>query len=185
MQLLNIERIDKISSPSKIEGAGGSMTPHTHNESSLKTFRRALRNNSTEAEKALWNWLKGNRIDGLRFRRQFSVEHFVLDFYCPKLRLAIELDGEYHYHGSVVLADYEREAYLLEKHGIKSYFSGCLTLTLGLKYKSQEKNDTVYFVDPFYELGGGGKGLQKYFCALGMFLKHPVKVLKLNKIFVA
>lgn len=74
---------------------------------------------------------------------------------------------------------------MLEKHGIKSYFSGCLTLTLGLKYKSQEKNDTVYFVDPFYELGGGGKGLQKYFCALGMFLKHPVKILKLNKIFVA
>ena len=74
---------------------------------------------------------------------------------------------------------------LLEKYGIKSYFSGCLTLTLGLKYKTQEKNGKVYFVDPFYEIGGGGTGVKKYIIAILMFLKHPIKILKLNKSFVA
>lgn len=74
---------------------------------------------------------------------------------------------------------------MLEKYGIKSYFSGCLTLTLGLKYKSAEKNDQVYFVDPFYELGGGGSKIQKVVGAIKMLLKHPVKIVKLNKRFVA
>ena len=44
---------------------------------------------------------------------------------------------------------------LLREHGIESYFSGCLTLTLGLNYHSEEKDDKVYFVDPYYELGNG------------------------------
>ena len=44
---------------------------------------------------------------------------------------------------------------LLEKHGIKSYLSGCLTLTLGLSYSSTKKNDNVCFVDPYFEWGGG------------------------------
>lgn len=74
---------------------------------------------------------------------------------------------------------------LLEKYGIKSYFSGCLTLTLGLNYKTQEKNDKIYFVDPFYEIGGCRTGKKKYINALLMFLKHPIKILKLNKSFVA
>lgn len=74
---------------------------------------------------------------------------------------------------------------LLEKHGIKSYFSGCLTLTLGLKFKTQDKNGKVYFVDPFYEIGGGGTGVNKYINAIWMFIKHPIKIMKLNKSFVA
>lgn len=41
---------------------------------------------------------------------------------------------------------------LMQAHGIKSYFSGCLTLTLGLKYKSQKRSGEIYFVDPYYEL---------------------------------
>lgn len=46
---------------------------------------------------------------------------------------------------------------LLKSKGIESYFSGCLTLTLGEKYKSQQKTEDIYFVDPFYELGGSKK----------------------------
>lgn len=107
------------SSPSKIEGAGGSMTKHHEkNSSKMKAFRRELRNNSTSAEKTLWNWLKGDKVNGLRFRRQYSIGNYILDFYCPKLKLAIELDGDYHYHGGMVKADYLREQYLKQKFGI-------------------------------------------------------------------
>lgn len=49
---------------------------------------------------------------------------------------------------------------LLKSKGIKSFFSGCLTLTLGEKYKTNKKDDAIYFVDPYYELGGSKKQLR-------------------------
>ena len=58
--------------------------------------RRYLRRASTRPEMELWEYLRGNRFQGLKFRRQYSVGNFVLDFYCPKLRLGIELDGAGH-----------------------------------------------------------------------------------------
>ena len=67
-----------------------------HNDKPLKQFRKALRNNATPAEKAMWNLLKGKQLAGFKFRRQHSVQYYVLDFYCPYRKLAIELDGEYH-----------------------------------------------------------------------------------------
>lgn len=73
---------------------------------------------------------------------------------------------------------------LLEKHGIKSYFSGCLTLTLGLKYKIKQKNNLIYFVDPFYELGKGENcKFLRVISALRLFFKNPIKIIRLNKIF--
>ena len=150
MQSRRKDSIESTSSPSKIEGAGGSMTTHTHNAPELKPFRRALRNNSTEAEKALWNWLKGNKIEGLRFRRQYSIDNHILDFYCPKLRLAIELDGEYHYHGNMLTADYERDAYLFEKYGIRTLrfenhivFEQPYTIINAIKLTKSEKENRV------------------------------------------
>lgn len=76
---------------------------------------------------------------------------------------------------------------ILESYGIKSYFSGCLTLTLGLKYKSNVHNDTILFVDPYYELGGraGLKGIKKVLLASWLLLKHFHKVMRLRKRFVA
>jgi len=50
----------------------------------------------TRAEIILWSKLKGRQLKGLKFRRQYSVECYIVDFYCPKLRLAIELDGKSH-----------------------------------------------------------------------------------------
>ena len=49
-----------------------------------------------EAEVILWSKLRGKGLDGHKFRRQYSIGKFVLDFYCPKLRLAIEVDGDSH-----------------------------------------------------------------------------------------
>lgn len=58
--------------------------------------RRKLRNNAPEAESRLWQQLKGKRVGGYKFRRQFSVGLYILDFYCPALKLAIEIDGPSH-----------------------------------------------------------------------------------------
>ena len=66
------------------------------NKSELTDSRKELRNHSTSAEATLWRFLKNSQIAHLKFRRQHSVGPYILDFYCPKLKLAIELDGEVH-----------------------------------------------------------------------------------------
>ncbi len=58
--------------------------------------RRQLRNNCTSQEKLLWKQLQGKKL-GFKFIRQYSVDNYVVDFYCPEKRLAIELDGDIHF----------------------------------------------------------------------------------------
>ena len=74
------------------------MNPISHrtNLKDQKTLRQSLRDNSTAPEAILWRALKGKQVDGLKFRRQFGLGPYVLDFYCPEIRLCIELDGEVH-----------------------------------------------------------------------------------------
>lgn len=69
---------------------------HINNLPALRFFRKALRHNLTPAEAKLWTLLKGSQLAGRKFRRQHSVGNFILDFYCPSERLAIELDGAVH-----------------------------------------------------------------------------------------
>ena len=113
-----------FNSPSKLEGVDASadrgvcQKQRTKNTSTVKNFRRKLRSNSTPAEAALWNILKEKKIAGLQFRRQFSIGNFILDFYCPKLKLAIELDG--NYHDFVDIKDLERDKYLADNFGIQT-----------------------------------------------------------------
>ena len=90
------------------------------NNIDFKPIRRKLRSHGTPAEAAIWNILKGNKVCGLRFRRQYSVGSYVLDFYCPALRLVIELDGDYHYHCGMPGIDYQRMMVLEREHGIKT-----------------------------------------------------------------
>jgi very-short-patch-repair endonuclease len=78
----------------------------------LRTFRRELRAGLTPAEAALWNMLKRSQLDGRKFRRQHSVGFYILDFYCPMERLAIELDGQVHMSGDAQQYDYERSLFL-------------------------------------------------------------------------
>ena len=111
-------------SPSKIRGGKGAltdtMTQHVANMTQMKAKRRELRSNGTPAEATLWNYLKGKQIRGLQFRRQYSIGSHILDFYCPALRLAIELDGEYHYHHDMPKNDWERDIELLQTYNIKT-----------------------------------------------------------------
>ena len=74
-----------------------------YNNNKLKERRRNLRNNSTKAEVLLWEHLRKNQILGFKFRRQFSIGTYIVDFYCTELMLAIEIDGITH------LKDEEKE----------------------------------------------------------------------------
>jgi len=58
---------------------------------------RNLRRNQTDAEKKLWAVLRDRRLSGIKFRRQFSIDIFILDFYAPEFNLAVEADGGQHY----------------------------------------------------------------------------------------
>ena len=57
---------------------------------------RPLRRNATDVEAKLWQHLRGRNLDGLKFRRQATVGHYVADFLCAEKRLIIELDGGQH-----------------------------------------------------------------------------------------
>jgi very-short-patch-repair endonuclease len=70
--------------------------PRLHNKIELASKRKQLRNNATQAEKLLWHELRNSQLAGKKFRRQHSVGKYILDFYCPDERLAIELDGGQH-----------------------------------------------------------------------------------------
>ena len=56
--------------------------------------------------------LKGKQIEGKRWRRQFSIGYYILDFYCPEIKLAVELDGNEHYTVIGKFNDERREEYL-------------------------------------------------------------------------
>lgn len=77
-----------------------------------KELRRSLRNNATPAEKRLWQFLKGKKLDGFKFRRQHSIDRYIVDFFCPSANLAIELDGETHYTPKAKEYDRLRDKYL-------------------------------------------------------------------------
>ncbi len=94
------------------------MNKPINNIPALGTFRKALRNSLTPAEAKLWTHLKSAQLDQRKFRRQHSVGPYILDFYCPAEKLAIELDGEAHNHAVAQNHDRERN-HFLRRFGIK------------------------------------------------------------------
>ena len=70
------------------------------------------------AEIILWSRLKGRQVEGYKFRRQYSVEHFVIDFYCPELKLAVEIDGDSHYTEDANQSDIQGQSQI-EAFGIQ------------------------------------------------------------------
>jgi len=63
----------------------------------LKEYSRRLRKEMTEAEKLLWSRIRGKQLKGFQVYRQKPIGRFVVDFYCPKANLVIEVDGGQHY----------------------------------------------------------------------------------------
>lgn len=66
------------------------------NIKSQKEKRKYLRNNATDAEKKLWVFLRNRQLNENKFRRQHGIGPYIVDFYCPELKLVIEVDGEIH-----------------------------------------------------------------------------------------
>ena len=67
-----------------------------HNLPHLKVNRQELRKNQTSAEEVLWQLLRKEQLFGRKFRRQHSIENYIVDFYCASEKLIIELDGGHH-----------------------------------------------------------------------------------------
>ncbi|MFH1405450.1 MAG: endonuclease domain-containing protein [Patescibacteria group bacterium] len=94
------------------------MGKYLYNKQDQTQFRRKLRNDMPEPERRLWNCIRGKQVNGKKFRRQFGVGKYVLDFYCTKARLAIEIDGDSHYDPVGQAHDAKRDKFLRQR-GIK------------------------------------------------------------------
>jgi very-short-patch-repair endonuclease len=88
------------------------------NRKFLKPYRQELRNNSTSAEAELWRLLKNKQVEGRKFRRQYSIGNFIVDFYCPSEKVIIELDGDPHGDYVQINNDEIRDKFL-EENGFK------------------------------------------------------------------
>jgi len=87
------------------------MPRRIHTSKALAERRNELRNNPTPEEKLLWQSLKNSGL-GYKFRRQHSIGPYIVDFYCPKQRLIIELDGAPHRELEARDYDQTRNKYL-------------------------------------------------------------------------
>ncbi|MBJ2176445.1 DUF559 domain-containing protein [Aureibaculum sp. A20] len=85
-----------------------------HNHKYLENRRKALRNKSTSAEATLWKSLQKKQLKGRKFRRQHSINNYIVDFYCPSENLIIELDGAVHLDLAQQNYDEERTSTLEE-----------------------------------------------------------------------
>lgn len=81
----------------------------------LKEARKALRRNLTPAEASLWKLIKNRKLNGRKFRRQHSIGHYILDFYCTEEKIGIELDGEVHMNTAAEARDHERDEFLASR----------------------------------------------------------------------
>ena len=82
------------------------------NRIELKGRRKELRNKSTQAEKHLWKYLQKSQLADCKFRRQVSIDSYVVDFLCNEKKLVIELDGEYHFEKETIEYDKKRTKFL-------------------------------------------------------------------------
>ena len=75
--------------------------------------RKDLRNNCTKEEKIIWNAIRKNQLE-IKFRRQYGIGHYVVDFCAPTIKLIIEIDGESHLENKQIDYDAERTKNLKE-----------------------------------------------------------------------
>jgi very-short-patch-repair endonuclease len=65
-----------------------------------RSFAKSMRNEPTDAEYAMWQIIRGKRLEGLRFRRQHPIANYIVDFICLDEKLVIEIDGSQHAESS-------------------------------------------------------------------------------------
>jgi very-short-patch-repair endonuclease len=100
----------------------------------LKSIAKEMRRKPTEAEDLLWQRLRKHQLLGFKFRRQHSIERFIVDFYCAEARVVLEIDGSIH--------QYREEEDLIRQDYIKS---------LGLRLLRFSNNDVLNNLDEVLE----------------------------------
>ncbi len=78
----------------------------------LKKYSQELRKNMTDAEKLLWSKLRGRQLKGFQVYRQRIIGNYIVDFYCPKANVIIEIDGGQHYTAEGMDKDRVRDDYM-------------------------------------------------------------------------
>jgi very-short-patch-repair endonuclease len=135
-------------------------TPKWKVPSRLRSNARALRKNSTDAERILWSELRDHRLNGASFRRQVPIATYIADFVCHAAKLVIELDGGQHFSDAQEATDARRSAIIEAKsfrvlrfsnHDVMTNRVGVLetiaaaigvgTPTLALPRKREREND--------------------------------------------
>jgi very-short-patch-repair endonuclease len=84
----------------------------------LKNYSRQLRKDMTDAEWLLWSKVRRKQLKGYQFYRQRIIGNYIVDFYCPKASLIIELDGGQHYEEEGIIKDKIRDDYM-KRQGLK------------------------------------------------------------------
>ena len=90
---------------------------HTYNRH-LEINARTLRKNMTDSELKLWSRIRRKQLHGLQFYRQRPIGNYIVDFYCPRAQLVLEVDGLQHMQELAVRKDNYRDSYL-KQQGIK------------------------------------------------------------------
>ena len=78
----------------------------------LKEYSVKLRNNMTDAERRLWSAVRMKQLKERQFYRQRIIGNYIVDFYCPKCKLVVELDGGQHYSEDGIENDRQRDEHL-------------------------------------------------------------------------
>jgi len=94
------------------------MRKNLFNSIENKSLRGQLRSQATKAERLLWFKIRNNQLS-YKFRRQHGIGKYVVDFYCPELKLVIEIDGGIHFEERNIAKDKQREEYF-KKIGLKT-----------------------------------------------------------------
>ena len=122
---------------------------------------RSLRANMTDAESLLWRHLRRDRINGFSFRKQHPIGPYTVDFYCPRLRLAVEVDGGQHAERKQ--ADDHRTEWLASKgvtvvrYGNNDVLSNLEGVLRDLLAHMERLSQAATTPTPTFPLSGGGK----------------------------
>ncbi len=104
-------------SPFRKGGLRGILSAMLLYNNNLKKYSRELRKNMTDAERCLWSKVRAKQLNGYQFYRQRIIGNYIVDFFCPRAKLVIEVDGSQHYSDEIG-ADRIRDEYM-KNHELK------------------------------------------------------------------
>jgi very-short-patch-repair endonuclease len=131
----------------------------------LKKYSQELRKNMTEAERLLWSRIRKKQIKGFSVYRQRIIGNYIVDFYCPRAKLIIEIDGGQHYTDKGIEEDKKRDEYMRDL-GFKVLRFSSREIIKNLdgvmqKIYIESNLPCPLFIPPFLKGGGGIRGFGK------------------------